>query len=261
MRLLIKSIPLVAFTAGCLSAMSAAGEDFRIESTVYVGEGDEARVVKNLTLFKNMMVYDFLLTAPRETTIYDPRRGEFILLDDVRKVKTQIPQKTLLSFVSELKLKAEQKGHRIAKEAANPRFEMAFDERLSEITLTGKLIHYTAQGQKFPDEKVAAQYLDFADMYARLNVVTRPGALPPFARLQLNQALAERKLIPTKVQRTLKSRNPLVVGGDLVARSEHAVSWRLLRDDHQKIDDADRHWFQYRQVSFGEYQNLEAAEE
>lgn len=229
-------------------------DEFRIETKVYLEDADEP-AQENLTLFQRGVVYDFLDSSPREVTIYEPTSGQFTLLDVDRKFKTSIDRKTLSAFVAAVKVQAE-KAQPLIREAADPEFEVAFNERLKEVSLQGDLIQYAAAGQAFPADQghIARHYREFADMYARLNA-TRPGALPPFARLQLNSQLASRGLYPTRVELTLV-RGRLLAGGKTVARSEHSVGWRLLRADQKRIDAASRQRVQFKSVSFGKYRRL-----
>ena len=218
------------------------GADFRIETKVFSGD-ETSPQFENVTISQRGIVYDFLggpllSDSIAEVTIYDPRGRHFTLLDVNRQVKTRIQEDALLQFVAEVKIRALQTGAALAREAAQPNFRAKFDQQLRQLSLTGDRYSYVAMAgsERFPNAQTSAEYFNFIDMYARLNA-TRVGAMPPQARLELNRQLAEHELLPASIERTIRSRNPLL-GKSKVVRSEHAMVWRLLRQDQKWIDKA-----------------------
>lgn len=81
--------PLLAATALWLTASHALGQDFRIETDVFVGNEERASMT-TLTLFQGSTVYDYLGTEQPEITIFDAKRGRFVLLDCQRQIRTSI---------------------------------------------------------------------------------------------------------------------------------------------------------------------------
>ena len=229
-------------------------ENFRIESRVFAGE-DPAPVYRNLTIFQRHVVYDFLDGPASETTIYETTSGTFTLLDAERRVKTTLDRETLGKFVAGIKVLAGRKES-IFREAAEPKFEVTFDDRLERLNLKGNLIHYSAQGQPFVSDTAASEYREFVDMYTRLNA-TQPNSLPPFARLELNAALAGRGLCPTTVERKVLSKGPLK-SEETIVRSEHTIAWRVLASDQKRIDLVSRQRAEFEAVDFGRYRRLDA---
>ena len=69
-----------------LLASVATAEEFRIRTKIFLGARTSASA-ENLTLFTDGTVYDFLLTEPKEVTIFDQNSERFVLLDMRRKVK------------------------------------------------------------------------------------------------------------------------------------------------------------------------------
>ncbi len=118
---------------GLLPAMTAGAADWRIETGVFVGRS-ETPSGENLTLFADGVVYDFLLTEPEEITIFDHRRGQFVLLDTARKVSTTIDTDDLLKFTARLKVRAA-KGGPLVRFAADPDFTERFDRDSNTLTL------------------------------------------------------------------------------------------------------------------------------
>ena len=251
---ILSTIPLF-----CLPVASFAAE-FRIDTQVFVGE-DPSPVYETVTLFQRRIVYDFIHTDGGEITIYDPHVGRFILLDTRRRVKTEISEDVLMQFVAQVKVRAMEGGGWTAREAADPKFRAVFDQNAQTLTLTGKRLEYIARASsgQFPSAEAARDYFSFIDMYTRLNA-TRKGALPPHARLELNQALAQHNILPASIQRTMKSGNPLL-GKSIVARSEHAIAWRLVRQDQALIDRAAGYRAEFKNVNFGVYRQVAAPAE
>ena len=229
--------------------------EFRIDSKV--SENGEP-AFETVTIFRSPIVYDFL-DAADEITIYDANARKFILLNTKRKVKTEIDEETLLRFVTEVKLRASEKGGPTVREAAEPRFQAEFDNNTQTLSLMGRRIEYVASSGigRFPNAAAARDYFNFVDMYTRLNA-TRVGALPPQARMELNAALAEHQMFPASIERTLRSGNPLL-GKTTKAKSEHAISWKLVRRDFDLIDKAAKYRQDFAEVTFGEYRQLEVA--
>ena len=154
----------------------------------------------------------------------------FVLIDRGREIQTRFSADELLRFLAQLKIRAEEAGPLI-QFAASPNFHETYDQNERVITLRGRTMMYEAQGRLARTSDVAKQYRQFADWYARLNA-TRPGTLPPEARLELNRALAQRDLVPGVVTLTLFERSE--DGEDTpmaTVRSQHKIGWGL-----QEID-------------------------
>jgi hypothetical protein len=234
---------------GGLLPRAAAGEEFRVETDVFVGS-QKKPVAQNLTLFTSGLVYDFPLMGPSDIAVLDPSRGRFVLLDTQRKLKTTLTTQELLEFTAAMKAQA-QEAEGVVGFAVNPHFEQSFDEAAGRLTLASKWMTYRLQGRKPKQPDAVGIYRQFADWYARLNA-TRPGNLPPFARLELNKASAERGLIPEEVELTVAPSNRLV-GRTLVVRSRHLINWRLANTDRQRIEEAGDHLVNFQAVKFREY--------
>ena len=234
---------------GAIAASVAHADEFRVETFVYVGNQKEA-IAQNVTFFTNGLVYDFPLTGPEEITVFDASRGRFVLLDCRRKVKTTLTTKDLIEFTSAQKAHAAEADGVFAF-AANPRFQHKYDTETDSLTLTGKLMTYRAKGMRPKIETAVSTYRDFADWYARLNA-TRPGSLPPFARFELNKAIAEKGMIPKEVELTVAPKMR-IVGRKLVMRSRHMANWRLSDTDRERIETAGTYLVSFQPVSFKDY--------
>ena len=205
--------------------------DFCVETDVLLGKSEEP-VLRTRTLFAAGVVYDFLLTEPREVAVFDPKRGRFALLDEKRKMQTSLTTEDILQFTAAIQAVSEAKK--------NPDFfqrdwSLTHDEQSGWLQLSGKRIQYRAKGILPEDKTAGRRYREFADWYARLNAM-RSGNIPPFARIELNKALLERDLIPTEIERTVTTST--LPRRKHVVSSRHLVHWRLSNTDRKRIQEA-----------------------
>jgi len=238
---------------GCSVPVASRAQEFRVETDVFVGS-QKKPVAQNLTIFVSGLVYDFPLMGPNEIAVLDPSRGRFVLLDTERKIKTTLTTQELLEFTASMKAQA-QDAEGVVAFALNPQFDPSFDEQTGWLTLSSKLMTYRLKGSKPKQAAAVDLYRQFADWYARLNA-TRPGNLPPFARLELNKAAAERGLIPEDVELTVASSYRLV-GKTMAIRSHHMINWRLPGTDRKRIDEAGDFLVNYPAVKFQEYRSAD----
>lgn len=241
--------PEVSILLVCTAACVAHADEFRVETDIFVGN-QEKPIAENVTLFTDGRVYDFPLTGPEEITVFDPSRGRFVLLDCRRKVKTTLTTQDLVEFTSALKAHATETDGVFAF-AANPRFQQNHDSQTDWLTLSASLMTYRARGLTPNSKTVVSTYRKFADWYARLNA-TRPGSLPPFARLKLNEAIAKEGWIPEEVELTVTPKMR-VVGRKLVMRSHHATVWHLSNKDRERIEKAGDQMHTFQAVGFQDY--------
>ncbi len=229
----------------------AAADDFRIETKVFTGKDSDEPTTETLTLFRGGQVFDFL-TKPNEITVFDKPRGRVILLDPVRKVRTEVKSERLSAFTDELKLWAVRQTDPLLKFAAAPRFEQTLDGTTGEHVFSSQFITYRVATRKADNEAIAREYYEFSDSYAKLNALTNPGSTPPFARMAIDEALFKTQSIPEKVQVTVASRQRFG-GKPTTMRSEHTMHWRLLESDLQKISEADEFLVSFTPVSLEGY--------
>lgn len=233
----------------CAAACVVRADEFRVETDVFVGS-QKNPIAENVTLFTNGLVYDFPLAGPEEITVFDRDRGRFVLLDCRRKVKTTLTTQDLVEFTSALKAHATEADGVFAF-AADPQFQQRHDSEGNRLILSGSLMTYRAKGVSPSSEVAVSAYRTFADWYARLNA-TRPGSLPPFARLKLNEAIAKEGWIPKEVELTVTPKMR-VVGRKLIMRSHHIASWQLSPKDRERIEKAASHMVNFQAVGFQDY--------
>jgi hypothetical protein len=225
----------------------ARAQQFRIDTEVFV-DGEQEPVSTSLTIFRDEVVYDFLLGDAPETTVFDIRRGRIVLLDPQRQVRTELTTDILLEFCATMKSRAVSEGQ---DQLFHPAFRTEYDEARRMLTLSGELMTYVAQGVVPRETGAVRRYQQFADWHARLNAV-RPGNLPPFGRIELNRQLAEHGLIPEEIRRTVVWKR-LVGTTKFTARSAHEIHWLISNSDRSRIEAVGNQLTTFREVSLKEF--------
>lgn len=240
---------LVTLILFCVAANAWGADLFRVETEIMVGEKSEP-VVEYLTLFTERVVYDFRVTKPEEVTIFDPDRGRIVLLDPVRKWKSTLTHEEILKFTASLKSHLDS-SNPVFYAAAHPEFGEATEDG-DWVVMQNKYITYRVKGDKPKTTSIVRRYRDFADWSARLNSM-RPGNLPPFARIDANQSIAEKGIIPHEVERIV---NPNKLGQKkLVVKSRHLTSNILSGTDHKRIEMVGDALTSYEEVPFTQFRD------
>jgi len=251
-------LPSLVVAVTILSA-AAPAQEFRVDTELFENL-DKVPFLEQLTIFAaDGVVYDFRLTEPQETTVFDPRHGRFTLLDEARRAKAVVTTQELLQFCLALDSHAAQQRDRLFAFCATPQFETTEREiqengqSLIELRLTGKPLTYVARGQCPQQPEAVKSYRSFTDWCARLNA-SRFGNLPAGARLALNQALAEHELLPLEIVRTIPPSGPL--GKKLEIKSQHRLNWALAGQDRKRIERAGTMIATFQEVSYDEYRSV-----
>jgi len=237
-----------------LSTAAAHAQDFRIETAVFV-DNEKKPTGETLTIFNADKVYDFLLSDPRETIVMDLKRGRFILLDPARKMKCELLMEDVSKFNRELSEHASQRD----AELINPDFKYLHEGDGDWHVLASDRLTYRAKGSPVRFKEAAQRYRECADWSAQLNAL-RPGNPPPFARMKLNQLMAEKGLIPKEVEREITIRSKLPPK-KVKARSVSSVYWQLNTEDQKKIHQTDDQIATFLPVNPAEFFDLNQAAE
>jgi hypothetical protein len=241
---------------------AAPAQEFRVDTELFKDQEKEP-FLEQLTIFAaDGVVYDFRLTEPRETTVFDPRNGRFTLLDEARKAKAVVTTQELLQFCLALDSQAvQQRRDPLFAFSAKPEFEISDKnveengQALVELRLAGKPLTYVARGQHPQRPEAVKAYRNFTDWCARLNA-SRFGNLPAGARLVLNQALAEHDLLPLEITRTTVQSSGPLSKKQLEVKSQHRLNWALAGEDRKKINRAGDMIATFQAVSYDEYRSV-----
>jgi hypothetical protein len=221
--------------------------EFRIKTQIFVGDEKEP-ISEATTLFHDGVVYDFL-TKPEQTAVFrkaaGDKPGRFILLDTPHGIQTEISTDELSGLITKLRAWAGKNDNAYLQFSANPKFEESFEADKSKLVLASHIETYTVTTTRSEHSEAIAEYREFLDWYTRLNALLSAVPMPPEPRLRLNAALARRNVIPLKVELSRTGEEPM--------RAEHDFTWRLSREDHDRIDDANNSRTAFRMVSNDEY--------
>jgi len=232
-----------------LLPLAARADDFRIQSKVF-GE-NPLPLAENLTLFRAGVVYDYL-EEPPTVTVFDPARGRFLLLDPTLRRQAEVTTHEVEQFVSLLKGRCAKDREEFLRFMANPQFEIKEDQTAGELVLASQWLSYRVSSTLARSPTELEEYRQFADWYAKLNTLTNPGNIPPFARLVLNATLFQRGEIPERVRLELTGPKPF--GQQQVTfRSEHLITRRLLEADVQRINETGKHLSTFNRVDIKEF--------
>jgi hypothetical protein len=228
----------------------AWAEDFRLENRVYL-EGKKEPESRTVTLFHGGMVYDFL-SDPGEVTIFDKATGRFILLNMANREQTELTVAELKAFTEKLKQSAGKQKDPVYKFFADPKFEERFDSLNEELTFTSPTVTYAIKTKAVKNATICGQYREFSDGYSQLNAMLNPGSRPPQARLQINEALSRRGILPEEVKLTItsmKDNSPQKT----VLRSEHEFKPGLTESDLDRIKQVGEARGKFKAISFDKY--------
>ena len=222
----------------------------RVESELFVGSADEP-MARSLTLFHEGVAWDFLeLPAAEaaegepmqlaEIVLHDPARERIVVIDPVRKLKTEIPLIRLERLSVSLARWARDSDDRLVRWAAGPDFAAEIEDVEGQLELTGPRVRYAVDHVEAPSPEAAETYRRFADTAILLKALLQPGGIPPFPRLALNERLEDEAAIPAEVRLEIEPRAGLLAGGTERFRSVHRSHPRLLATDQARLDEARR---------------------
>ncbi len=187
-----------------------------------------------------------------EVVVMDHARQRITLLDQQQRHKFEIGHAELLSMVASMQASETLRARDTF--LLEPKLTESFDPPTGELELASPRLGYRALGQVATDPQVVAQYYLFADWAARLNA-TDSRKLPPFARLQLNQAMKRRGWLPTQVHLDLT----ILTDQRLQATAKHHTLLQLSANDRQRIESVQKQLNDFPAVSLTRYRHLTTA--
>jgi hypothetical protein len=245
-RLFLLSLVALVITALPVAAQQKRIE-MRIETDVFVDNQDKP-TSHTVTLFDSDTVYDFF-EEPAQITVFRlpsaSHAGSFIMLDLEAKQRTEVSTKKIAGLMKKLTRWAGEQEDELLKFSAQPKFEKTFDEETGMLTLESSVWNYSVATVPANNEKALARYREFSDWYTRLNSMLH-STPPPGARLKLNAALAEHGVVPVEIRRTVQSESKSL-------RATHMFTWRLSREDRDRIETAQKHLAKFNKVGNEEF--------
>jgi hypothetical protein len=237
-------------------AEPARAEDFRVETRIFVGDQEEPAST-NVTRFKGAVVWDFSGDGS-EIVMFDKSRGRFAMLNLQRKVRTEVTSGEVMQFTQQLRDWANGQDDPLLKFCATPRLEPTPGATPLNLKFKSPLLTYDIVAERPDKPEIAARYREFSDWYARVNTLFRPGLLPPFPRLLVNEHLGREQLVPQRVQLTLAPQRSHG-NKEVTVRSEQSFVYGLLESDLAQINRAAGYLVTLRSVSMAAYRQDETA--
>lgn len=241
--------------AWCETSVSNSVPAFKVENLVNRAD-DKTPIIASTTYFFKEKTFDFL-KAPHEVTIIDWRDARVILLNPRHREQVELSFDTILRFQERIQSRARQDNDPRQRFAADPEFAIRFDPAKNTLLFTSPWLTYRITTQSDVDSAIIREFLRFSDVMARVNCLLVQGSRLPNPRLEVNQALAERKLFPKEVELIDAPKNffEWLPGRRFVLRSTHTLVVDLGSEDRALIDQAERWAHEFRRVSFIDYQN------
>jgi len=246
----------LAFAWIVAATIPLEAEDFRVETHIYVADNKQPSST-NITRFQGSIVWDFAGDGS-EIVMFDKARGRFALLDVKRKVRTEVTTDEILKFTQQLRDWAATQEDPLLKFCAAPRLEKTTGPTPGSLKFSGAVLSYEIETERPPNADVAARYREFSDWYARVNTLFRPGLLPPFPRLVVNEQLGQAEVVPQRVRLTLAPQSKHG-SKEVTVRSEQDFTYGLLKSDLDQIDRAASYLVTLRSVPLGAYRQEETA--
>ncbi len=237
----------------------------RVESEL-LAAGDKP-LARTFTLFHEGVAWDFLETPVTpavkgeppvmklvEIVLHDPVRERVVIIDPVRRVKTEISTVQLERLASSLAKWARESDDRLVRWAGGPDFAEGFHEQDDTIELAGPRARYAVKHVAATSPDQAECYRRFADTAILLKALMQPGGMPPFPRMAINRELAKAGSIPTEVTLEIEPRG-VSFGGPTRIRGLHHTHPRLLDEDLDRIAAAEAAMADAESVELADYAN------
>ncbi|MCA8990520.1 MAG: hypothetical protein KDA88_00995 [Planctomycetaceae bacterium] len=246
------------------NAPAVLAQDYRVYTTVASIDkeaGKEDIVSHSLTLFHAGKVYDYMEDVG-EVVILEPERHRFIILGG-NYTATEVPFAEVHRFLDVAQDKAQEYLAEVQKSGdaeqirrsqalafqMSPKLKVSFTEADKILSLQGDLLSYRVDTANSPSAEFLGQYLEYANWAARLNYVLHPHAAYPTARLQLDDELRQRGLIPVVVELSANLDSPVQLKARHDYRVIQSIDRQLIHRWEQQLDSEETKW-----LTFHEYQ-------
>lgn len=239
------------FTAG----LPAVADDFCVDTEVFADDNEKS-IASNTTLFHDGRVYDFP-TAGNEVTIFAPKDGRVVLLDTRRRLRTELSVDQLYDFSNRLRAWGRTQDDKLLKFTVDPSFEQRGELASGRMTFSSRWMTYDLKTRPAATEAMSQEYRKFCDVFAHLNTLLKPGSLPPFARLDVNQWMAQGSSLPTEIRLTIPA-VPKFGDRELKLATRHEYRETLSASDIKRVEQAGQQNVNFQTVSLAAYRGIEA---
>ena len=152
-------------------------------------------------------------------TIFEPAHERFIIIDGSRRKVVVVPFEYLENCLFRRRPRPSGKlkssagmGPRTRRQAdllqfrLTPKLTEKYDARKQLLTMNSPFLSYEVECGAHESTEAIQRYLNFADWVQRLNYLLNGRAMPPGPRLELNEALRRRNMLPTEVTLHVRER-------------------------------------------------------
>lgn len=230
---------------------SEASLRFRVDSVVKFSRNeDEERSFRTSSVFFDDFAFDFI-GDNGEIIIYSFSEKKFILIDPIRRLRTEVAAEEIDRFLENVKPLLEKRDDAFCSFMLEPTFEVSRKE--DELLFQSKWIDYRATTRAFDDPKVALAYFDFANALCKLNVFMNPGSVTPLARLTINRRFQEEARFPEKLVVDVYPKGKMFFNRSFQASNEYKLARRLSEKDRNRVMRAIHFAAQFQEVNFRTY--------
>jgi len=244
----VRSLALcLVMLSSTLLISNAPGQEFSIYTKVFEEEGKSPKLVcRSHTMLHANRGYDYIAELG-QVTISDFGSKKVTVLHGSRKLAASFTFDELQTQIEKAKQQAEefllnpiqQTGFNtelatdFIQFQLHPEFEEVYDTSRKHLTLMSNILTYEATCAPPPAVKTLDMYLRFTDWTAQVNYVLVPQAMLPGPRMQLNEVLRLKEVLPIQVVLTTH------IGRGVKLRAEHQYQWELEKIERQMIHDWD----------------------
>ncbi len=225
---------------------------FRIDNKLTIERDDKIVEIETITLFSNGKVIDFI-GDNGEIIIYDATQKNFLLLDPLHRIQTELSVEEIDQFLGNLRVQLTEKKDKFCQFMFQPEFDFSRNEETGDLLFQSKWLDYQISTRSFDDPVICDQYFEFVRAYGKLNVYLNPGTLTPLAREKVNEMLRAEKRFPVKVSQTIYPSGKRLFAKLIEVKSDHKLLRRFSEEDQGRIVRAIHFHEQFPKVSFGNY--------
>lgn len=224
-----------------------------MDSVVRLENDNVLTQIKTSTIFSDGAVFDFI-GDNGEITIYRPDSKNFILLDPIHRIQTELALEDIDQFLDRIRELLVQKDDKFNQFMAKPEFDFSKSEDDKEFLFQSKWIDYRIKTVPFEDPGIIDSFFDFSDAYSKLNIYLNPGTTTPFARIHINQILKKEVRFPEQFTLSVYPGGKRLFSRAVKIESRHTIIRRLSEKDKGRIIRALHFVEQFQKLPFGKYQ-------
>lgn len=235
-------------------AVPAPVPSFKVENRVYRGE--DRFLCRSLTLVLGTKAYDFL-DDPAEVMVLDFAGRRLTVLSPERNEQMEMSFQAVMLFLERLRDRAAHHPDPSVRFAADPQFDVAYDEAAATYSFSGPWMSYRIRTTSAVDPAICRKFWEVSSWLCRVNTLLTPGSHSPLARLVVNSELAEKGVFPVEVRYYGGPRNFLewLPGRRLALRTTHQLILEIEPADRERVQQVEDWLRTFPRVNLTDYQS------